>query len=428
MSAVLDPTASVGHRADASFATLFAANETRLLAFCRSIVRDEHDARDALQNCAVRALAGFRAGEVRSNPRAWLFSVARTESLMLIRRRRDEAALDGTEGGGFGPDPEARALAREAFAELVSDLEALAPRARQALVLREAAGLDYAEIARVLECGAGAARQAVSEARSALKADREARGADCTSIRSILDAADGRARRARSTRAHLRGCAACREWQAARPRRARRLCLPPFVGLGWLEALLTARVDLVVTSFVAPRGVVAAVAATAAVASPAAPVAKSSSNEGEGVPAAVVVREAPRPATTAANPARSVPVATKRASSVPESGTKLARFTATGTKPAQLEATIEPPSSPPRRETAPATTEKSHQRSARHTHEPWDSSTASAVAQTSPSPSPPSPPRSRPEEPSRFASRSPESSTTRPEPSASASPEPAATS
>src|SRR5262249_37152366 len=91
-----------------------------------------------------------------------------------IRSRRPAAELDGETLAG-GAEPEAAALLREHVNEVIQDLNALPPRARQALWLREVLGLGYEEIARVLDVREGAARQAVAEARAAVRADRSAR-------------------------------------------------------------------------------------------------------------------------------------------------------------------------------------------------------------------------------------------------------------
>jgi RNA polymerase sigma factor (sigma-70 family) len=161
-------------RPDQAFVALFTRYEPRLFTYCRSILGNEDDARDAVQNTAVQALVGFRDARVHTNPRAWLFRIARNEALGLVRSRRVADPLSGDEPDAAG-DPAGRVIVREELTDLVGDLEALSSHARQALLLREASGLGYDEIAGVLNTTPGAVRQAVTEARGALRADRQAR-------------------------------------------------------------------------------------------------------------------------------------------------------------------------------------------------------------------------------------------------------------
>src|SRR5918911_853591 len=79
---------------EAAFGGLYERHHQALYRYCRSIVRDEHDAQDALQAAMAAAFAG--AGSWRSGApvRAWLFRIAHNEAVSLLRRRRRVAALD----------------------------------------------------------------------------------------------------------------------------------------------------------------------------------------------------------------------------------------------------------------------------------------------------------------------------------------------
>ena len=81
--------------------------------------------------------------------------------------------------------------------------------------MRELSGLSYAEIASALSVSEGAARQTVYEAREAMREAQLGRDADCPDIRRIISERDGRKLRGRQTRAHLRACEGCRDFQLA---------------------------------------------------------------------------------------------------------------------------------------------------------------------------------------------------------------------
>jgi len=119
----------------------------------RYLLRDAHDAEDAVQDSFLRAIRhfdGFRGVDGR----AWLLSIVRNTCFTRLRGRRsgnenvefDEAIHTVNE---TAPGPEVD-LARRAAAESVHEgLARLAVEFREVLVLRELEGLSYKEIAQV---------------------------------------------------------------------------------------------------------------------------------------------------------------------------------------------------------------------------------------------------------------------------------------
>jgi DNA-directed RNA polymerase specialized sigma24 family protein len=100
-----------------------------LYRYCRSIVRDEDDAQDALQSAMMRALAALQARERDLAVRPWLFRIVHNEAVSILRRRRPDVSLvEGLEPADGGVE---RTLEqRERFAALIADLQALAERQR----------------------------------------------------------------------------------------------------------------------------------------------------------------------------------------------------------------------------------------------------------------------------------------------------------
>src|SRR5581483_8987367 len=135
---------------------------------------------------------------------------------------------------------------RERLGQLLADLKALTERQREALVLRELFGLTYTEIGQTLGASEAAAMQTVFEARSALMVFGEGRAIDCEQIQRAMSDCDGNRLRTRRFRAHVRGCAGCREFEAALLARRRDLGLlfPPSVGAGGIAALLARALGL----------------------------------------------------------------------------------------------------------------------------------------------------------------------------------------
>ncbi|MFL5845321.1 MAG: sigma-70 family RNA polymerase sigma factor [Solirubrobacteraceae bacterium] len=222
-----------------AFGAVYARYHAPLYAYCRSIVRDPDDARDALQNTMLKALSALNRGQERDlTLKPWLFRIAHNESISLLRRRRpSEPLTDAVSPPVAGADRQA--FARERLAQLVADLQELPERQRGALIMREVNGLSYDEIADALAISQGAARQTVFEARTALAEYGEGREVACENIRRSISDGDGRALRARRVRAHLRACNGCRDFQSTLQVRRRELAvLAPGLSAGSVIALL----------------------------------------------------------------------------------------------------------------------------------------------------------------------------------------------
>ncbi|MEA2219061.1 MAG: hypothetical protein QOJ35_1687 [Solirubrobacteraceae bacterium] len=225
---------------DDAFETLYARYQPRLEAYCRSIVRHDEDARDAVQSAMTNALVALRRDADTTNVQGWLFRIAHNEAISLLRRRRPTTELhDILHDRRLGPAGDL--LMREELRATLEGVRAPLGRLRHPLLLRELAGLDYGQVAEVVGGTPAAARKAVFEARTALSADRAGRDEACSAIRQSLSEGDGRRRRARIVRSHLQSCTACCAWERdQRTRRAHLAALLPAAAgsAGWLSALL----------------------------------------------------------------------------------------------------------------------------------------------------------------------------------------------
>ena len=160
-----------------ALADLVARHRPELLRYLVRLLGDEHDAQDAFQDACLRAHRAFARLVPGSNSRAWLYRIATncafTHARGRARRRARTVALD-VDGMAAppGPSPEQTqdgAVVRRA-------VQALPPRQRAALMLRQFQGLDYADIARSLGGNEAAARanvyQALKKLRATLGGDR----------------------------------------------------------------------------------------------------------------------------------------------------------------------------------------------------------------------------------------------------------------
>jgi RNA polymerase sigma-70 factor (ECF subfamily) len=166
-----------------AFEELVRGEGPRLLAVARRILRDEEEARDAVQDAflaAFRALDRFQ-GEARLS--TWLHRIAVNAALMRLRsrkRRREdpiEPLLPRFHADGHladvAPSWPADPLAALGRAELLARVRACIDRLpetyRVALVLRDIEGLDSAEAAETLGISNDALKMRLHRARQALR-------------------------------------------------------------------------------------------------------------------------------------------------------------------------------------------------------------------------------------------------------------------
>ena len=207
-----------------AFAALYQRHHQALYRYCRSILRHDEDAQDALQSTMAKAFAALQNEQRDFELRPWLFRIAHNEAISILRRRRDAAELDAAAAVALGTDAgRARSRTASGCASCAATWRDLPERQRAALVLRELNGLGHEEIAR----GARTARpravkQTIFEARTALHECAEGREMACADVRRTLSDGDGRVLRGAALRAHLRACrvmprASRRRSRSARP-------------------------------------------------------------------------------------------------------------------------------------------------------------------------------------------------------------------
>ena len=141
----------------------------------RWLLRDPHDAEDAVQDACLRAhraLDRFRG----TDGRAWLLTIVRNVCYTQLRQKRREpegvAFEDDLHGSSHDP-ADANAVA---WQEIKSDLlrqalERLPTEYREVIVLHEIEGLAYREIAAVSDIPIGTVMSRLARARSKLQTE-----------------------------------------------------------------------------------------------------------------------------------------------------------------------------------------------------------------------------------------------------------------
>jgi RNA polymerase sigma-70 factor, ECF subfamily len=150
--------------------SLLRTHYDRLYAVCRRLTGNDADAADACQDALIAIARNLHRFDRRSRFGTWSYRIAVNASLDELRRRRrrpqpsDAALFDDTRTAS--PSDLAGGVVDRMTLEAA--LAGLSPEFRAAVVLRDVAGLDYAEIATALEIPPGTVRSRIARGRAAL--------------------------------------------------------------------------------------------------------------------------------------------------------------------------------------------------------------------------------------------------------------------
>jgi RNA polymerase sigma-70 factor, ECF subfamily len=137
----------------AAWDALYRLYVQRVYHYVRAQVRSEDDAADLTQQIFVQALAALNRSTVVQSFAPWLFRIAHNAIISLRRQQRPTVSweqIPETRHPTGEPNPEQVVLQQEHLSELYALVAALEPAKQQLLLLRFAAQLSFAEIAKVL--------------------------------------------------------------------------------------------------------------------------------------------------------------------------------------------------------------------------------------------------------------------------------------
>jgi RNA polymerase sigma-70 factor (ECF subfamily) len=154
--------------------TLLGRHYDRVHAVCRRIAGSSRDADDAAQEAMISIVRGLSRFDHRAAFSTWAYRIATNAALDELRRRKRRPLLRSVaDADETAPEPADERAGRrvEAVADRLAIDDAIADlpeEFRSAVVLRDVADLDYAEIASVLDVPLGTVKSRIARGRSLL--------------------------------------------------------------------------------------------------------------------------------------------------------------------------------------------------------------------------------------------------------------------
>lgn len=138
-------------------------------AVALGILRNPHDAEDALQNAFIRALEKIDHLRAGSPFGPWFYRVVRSTCLNYLRRQNLRSHGEIPPSAASGSDPEAETLRRMDREEILAALGELPEMQRTAVMLYDLEGYTHREIAEILDIAVGTSRAHVHHGRRSLR-------------------------------------------------------------------------------------------------------------------------------------------------------------------------------------------------------------------------------------------------------------------
>jgi RNA polymerase sigma-70 factor (ECF subfamily) len=135
-----------------AFEQVMRRHNGRLFRVARSILSNDSDAEEALQDAYIRAFAGIAGFKGEASLATWLTRIAINEALVRLRRRRPDTAPieEGLALADPRPSPEQDAARRELRGVIERALDALPAAFRAVFVLRALEQMSVEETAAAL--------------------------------------------------------------------------------------------------------------------------------------------------------------------------------------------------------------------------------------------------------------------------------------
>ena len=139
----------------------------KLYHYCFQLLGNRSDAEDAVHETFVRIFNGINGLQSSDAFRSWIYTIARNESLQLLRKKRPVVLMNKEEVSD-GETIQTQIDSQELAQYIRDEVDALKNEYREIILLREYHHLSYEEIARVLEVSESTVKNRLFRARKKL--------------------------------------------------------------------------------------------------------------------------------------------------------------------------------------------------------------------------------------------------------------------
>ncbi|MCU0714369.1 MAG: sigma-70 family RNA polymerase sigma factor [Pirellula sp.] len=156
------------------FVILVERHQNRIFQFALALLRNRQDAEDVAQEVFIGAFRKLHSFEGRSSFFTWLRRLAYNASIDHLRKQKSRKSDLSTPDVSYldaspSENPVSQLVERETVDAVRSAIDQLPEDQRAIVCMRDIDGMDYAEIASVLEIPIGTVRSRLHRARLELK-------------------------------------------------------------------------------------------------------------------------------------------------------------------------------------------------------------------------------------------------------------------
>ncbi len=154
-------------QSDAAFRCIYQRYASRVHSYCYKIIKDKQIAEDIFQETFIKFYQNVKIEKLKVSLLSFLLRIARNLSLNAIRDEKTKQHIYGMDYKSYSVLEE---FANSNLQIIQKAIESLELKYREPLVLRLYDGLDYDEIAEVLDITPENARKRVFRAKQQIKA------------------------------------------------------------------------------------------------------------------------------------------------------------------------------------------------------------------------------------------------------------------
>lgn len=164
-----------------SFEYLIEGIKVKGYQIALSYLKNEEDAKDALQDSFVKIYRNLHRFNEKSEFSTWVYRIIVNtclDYLKKVKRQKENemAVFYSMEQEEFVQDipddknrPDDLLVRKEKVQAVIACLDALPEKSKEILLLRDMQGFSYDEIAKILECSEGTVKSRINRARQSLK-------------------------------------------------------------------------------------------------------------------------------------------------------------------------------------------------------------------------------------------------------------------